>query len=370
MKNINKNINKNIVIVVTMSLYFIIMLGVCLFRTPQEYSDSERRQLKQFPEVTSEKLLDGTFVSELEDYMLDQFPGRDNLRSLKSYMTYYGFMQMDNNGIYISDGYVSSMEYPMNEHSIEHAVERFETVYDLYLKGKDMQIAYAVIPDKNYFMAESSGHLTIDYKALLEKLEKEIDFMEYINIINVLELEDYYRTDTHWRQEKIIDVAKVIGKHFEIDLAGEYTVNRLKNPFYGVYYGQAALPVSPEDIYYLTNDMLEQCVVYDYENNREMTIYDMEKAYGKDPYEMFLSGSLSLLTIENDNAKTDKELVVFRDSFGSSLVPLLAEGYRKITLVDIRYIPSERVGKFVEFDNQDILFIYSTHVLNNSETIK
>ena len=96
----------------------------------------------------------------------------------------------------------------------------------------------------------------------------------------------------------------------------------------------------------------------------------MEKAYGKDPYEMFLSGSLSLITIENENAKTDKELVIFRDSFGSSIAPLFVEGYKKITLVDIRYIHPDMLEKYIEFNNQDVLFMYSTSVLNNSETIK
>ena len=96
----------------------------------------------------------------------------------------------------------------------------------------------------------------------------------------------------------------------------------------------------------------------------------MEKAYGKDPYEMFLSGSLSLITIENPNATTDKELVIFRDSFGSSIAPLLVEGYAKITLVDIRYITSDLVGRFIDFENQDVLFLYSTLVLNNSVTLK
>ena len=95
----------------------------------------------------------------------------------------------------------------------------------------------------------------------------------------------------------------------------------------------------------------------------------MEKAYGKDPYQMFLSGSISLMTIENPNATTDKELIIFRDSFGSSITPLLVEGYAKITLVDIRYIIPDRLGGFVNFEGSDVLFLYSTLVLNNSETI-
>ena len=51
-------------------------------------------------------------------------------------------------------------------------------------------------------------------------------------------------------------------------------------------------------------------------------------------------------------------------------MPLLAEGYARITLVDIRYVAPERLGMWLTFDNQDVLFLYSTPVLNNSETLK
>ena len=126
----------------------------------------------------------------------------------------------------------------------------------------------------------------------------------------------------------------------------------------------------PDVIYYLDHDVLNQCKVYDFQNEKDILIYDMAKAQGEDPYEMFLSGAISLITIENPNATTDKELIIFRDSFASSLAPLLAEGYAKMTLVDIRYIRSDMLSQFITFENQDVLFIYSTLVLNHSETLK
>ena len=85
---------------------------------------------------------------------------------------------------------------------------------------------------------------------------------------------------------------------------------------------------------------------------------------------MFLGGSKSLLVIENPDALSDKELVIFRDSFGSSLTPLLIESYSKITVVDIRYMMSNILGNFIEFDDQDVLFMYSMPVINNSNTMK
>ena len=52
------------------------------------------------------------------------------------------------------------------------------------------------------------------------------------------------------------------------------------------------------------------------------------------------------------------------------MVPLLVQGYARVTLVDIRYIQIDVLDRFLEFSGQDVLFLYSTLVLNNSETIK
>ena len=111
--------------------------------------------------------------------------------------------------------------------------------------------------------------------------------------------------------------------------------------------------------------------VYNYETGKPGAVYDMEKGAGNDPYELFLSGSISLLSIENPNAETDRELIVFRDSFGSSLIPLLAEGYGTVYAVDIRYIASDALQRVVSFpQGADVLFLYSTTVLHNSITLK
>ena len=77
-----------------------------------------------------------------------------------------------------------------------------------------------------------------------------------------------------------------------------------------------------------------------------------------------------MLTIENPNAATEKELIVFRDSFGSALVPLLLKDYKTVTVVDIRYLASDFVGDYVDFHGQDVLFLYSTLILNSSTTLK
>lgn len=333
------------------------------------FSVTERRKLAQKPQFTIQSVFRGSYMEKMEEYVEDQFPARDFLRTVKSSFQRYILQSTDNNEIYCKDGYLAKMEYPMKEDSIRYAANVFTGMYEKYLKETEVEAYLCVIPDKNYVLA-GKEHLSFDYDEFAEVLQKQVSFADHIDIYDRLELTDYYKTDSHWRQEKITDIADRIAEKMGVSLSGDYEETQLETSFYGVYYGQMALPVEPDTICFCTNPILDQCTVYDHENEKEIPLYDITKAEGSDPYELFLGGNVSLVTIENPNAVSDKELVVFGDSFARSLVPLLAEGYAKTTLVDIRYLQSASVGKFVSFEDQDVLFIYSTLVLNNSITLK
>ena len=342
------------------------------FGPKQEMSEAERRPLKQMPEITLETLLNGKFMSEFEDYSLDQFPLRDSFRQVKSLFHYYVLGQKDNNDIYIADGYAVKQEYPYNPESVDHALNRFSYLYEKYLAESGSEIFMTIVPDKGYYLGQESGHLTMDYDAMFASFEQGMPWAEFVDITDTLSAEDYYRTDTHWRQENLLDTAQKLCEALGVAApqAGDFTPAALERPFYGVYYGQAALPMDPETMYVMESDLLKDCTVLDWESGKNNAVYDMSKLESRDLYDVFLSGSRSLLTIENPNASTDRELIVFRDSFGSSIVPLLVQDYARVTLVDIRYIQIDVLGRFLEFDGQDVLFLYSTLVLNNSSTIK
>ena len=340
------------------------------FAPPKEMSDSERRPLAQLPEISLDALSGGKFMSGFEKYALDQFPLRDGFRTLKSLFHQYVLMQGDNNGIYLHDGYAAKQEYPFNPDSVSHAMERLNHIHEKYLE--DSRAYMAVIPDKGYYLAEDAGQLAMDYEALFAMVENAMPWAEHISVTESLSLEDYYRTDTHWRQELLPETAGVICEAMGVSSpkAEDYTAVALERPFYGVYYGQAALPMEPETMYILESDLLADCTVYDYETGKTGAVYDLTKLDSRDLYDVYLSGARALLTIENPHAENDRELIVFRDSFGSSLVPLLVQDYARVTLVDIRYISSDLLGQYLDFHGQDVLMLYSTLILNGSSAMK
>lgn len=351
---------------------------LCLFMPKPEFLDSERREPADFPEFTWETVMkDGneyinSFMKKFDDnYTPDNFPFRDAFRSIKGFVVNYVFNHKDKDGVFVADGYITEMQDTLNEDSIAHAADRFQFIYDKYLKDKGIAPYLSIIPDKAYFLAEQNGYLSMDYEAFVEKMVESVEFAEYIDIMSSLSIEDYYKTDTHWRQEKLVEIAALLVNGMGGNYDSKYDVNTLDHPFFGVYSGRVGRPVDPETIYYLTNDNMKNIKVIDHENGgKEISLYDMVKATGKDPYDMFLSGELSKVTIENPNAKTDKELVIFRDSFGRSIIPLLADDYAKITVIDIRYAHPMMLLAGIEFEDQDVLFLYSTLVLNNSAELK
>ncbi len=244
-------------------------------------------------------------------------------------------------------------------------------MYDSYLTANDGHIYLSVIPDKGSFTVPPEGYTPASAQETAEALLAQLDFVQYADIAPGLTLEDYYRTDPHWRQECLIDVARTLAQAMSVPPAGDFQENTVDVPFYGTYAGKAEDPLAADTLRYLTSEVLDACTVYDYETERQETLYDLSAVETDTPYDLYLQGSRSLLRIDSPLAATDRTLVVFRDSFGSSLIPLLSESYRTIYAVDIRYLSSQLLGRFLTLDDsEDVLFLYSTMVLQNSRTMK
>ncbi len=333
-------------------------------------SDSERRPLEQFPKITGENVLSGGFSRDFADYAVDQFPMRDSFRTLNAFWNYYGLQKKDNNGIYLHDGYAAKMEYPLKPNMIDYAAARFEDLYRMYLADTDCKIHFAMVPDKSYYLAEPAGVLRMDYEAMSAALQEKLPWANFIDLTDSLSVQSYYRTDTHWSQDKILPAAEKIAESMGAKAPGGFAQAALDREFYGVYYGQAALPMAPDTLRYLTWEGMEDCEVFSYDTGKTTKIYDIDKLASRDLYDVFLSGGMAVQTITNPHAETDRELVIFRDSFGSSLAPLLVQSYAKITLIDTRYIYPKMLSEYVEFTDQDVLFLYSSLVLNSSSTLK
>ncbi len=228
-------------------------------------------------------------------------------------------------------------------------------------------VYFTIVPDKNYFV--DKDNLKLDYNKMEDMLKADLTFAEYIKINDLLELSDYYKTDTHWKQENILKIAEKIANQTNANISKDYETIKITD-FKGVYSGQLPISSENDEIKVLTNATLKRCKVYNYETKEYSGIYNLKKINSLDKYDIYLSGATPMLTIENPDYNGTRELIVFRDSYGSSLIPLLVTGYSKVTVVDTRYISPKLLNQYIEFKDQDVLFMYSTLIINNSTTLK
>ena len=262
--------------------------------------------------------------------------------------------------IQYNDFYMDSMG-TINTEYVTNFTSKVESVCKEYLSGAS-NIYYAVIPSKQYFINDKVEN-PFDYTSMMNIIRSGITSAKEIDLTGTLELDDYLKTDPHWKQEGLQCVLDALGETmgFTVDLS-TFTKNSVPN-FTGQH-GYNKENFAHETMTYLTNEAIDNATVDNFQDKDFTKVYNTAKLETSTPYDMFLSGSTPLLTITNDSAKSDKELVMFRDSYACSLAPLLIENYKTITLVDLRYMASSLLPQYVDFTGKDVLFMYNDQIIN------
>jgi len=213
---------KNIVSVIVFALLFVTISAACIFTPDKEYSNSERRELSKFPKASAESVFSGDFSSQFDSYTTDQFPKREAFRTIKAALSQFALKKLDNNGLYSVKGHISKIDAKENEAMLNHAAERFTYIYNTYLNNNKVYLS--IVPDKNFVLAKSNGYPSLDYTKFIKKMRSKVDFMEYIDVTHLLSEDDYYTTDTHWRQENIVDISRHLLTSMKTDInGGKYT---------------------------------------------------------------------------------------------------------------------------------------------------
>lgn len=352
----------------------------------QAVSKTERRKLAKKPVFTVAAFGDGTYMEQLETYFSEQFPVRDGLRTVKAETETALLGKADTNGYFKVEDGIYHLEAELNEKNVGRVADSIEKLCTEQFQNADCYVA--VIPDKNYYLAaqcEDAGsenekwkgnilkhYPTLDYARLDEMIQAEIPSVQKINLYDKLHLEDYYRTDLHWKQEKITGVVDTL-----VQSMGQQT-NTISDgwqiateDFVGAYGAASALKTTPDKMIYRTDPSIERMQVYDYERKQNVSVYAPEKIGGMDDYDFYLWGARALLTIQNPECHNGKKLLLFRDSFGSSIAPLLAEYYEEVTLVDLRYVSASHALELLgDTEYQDVLFLYSAPILNHGDSLR
>lgn len=272
----------------------------------------------------------------------------------------------DHDGYYLSNGFIIEQTGTLNEKSVQRFAEKVRTLIDTVLTNANAYY-YAVVPEKGWFTAEQ-GWPTLDYYAMEAQLQHLLNgTATYIPIANTLSLEDYYYTDRHWRQEQLFPVVHALGDTMNFSISASEFTQTHNGSFRGAYPKSLHRFTASDTLTTLTSSILERVQVDNLQAPKLQSIYGFPTESSKESsYNFFLAGASPLIQIHSPHSRSERHLIIFRDSFASALAPLLCHEYRNITLVDLRYFSSVLLPDYLNADHCDILFLFSTAIINQS----
>lgn len=333
----------------------LVLGGVLTVALPQNtFSENENRYLQTTPEVSGEAILDGSFQSELDAYMNDQFPFRDMWTAIGSAVKKLtgrkdiGGAFLGKDGYYfekVTDADIDRARFLRNLRLVDAFAAQHSgaavTVMPVPSAGtilSDKLPAYAPLYDADalYTLAGQTlqhGTLVDLRPALTAAAAKQ---------------QVYYKTDHHWT------TAGAAVAYTALTDRPAPPLDTVSDGFYGTLYSKtldaAAVPdrvqVAPiADTVQATADG-EPCAVYATEKLKE-----------KDQYTVFFGGNHGLVTMTG-GCQNGKTLLIVKDSFANCLAPMLTADYETVLMVDLRFYVESVSALMTEHGVSDVLFLY------------
>lgn len=370
-KMYRKKIIKNKYFKILTLLFLVFTVGMVILNAitkDKEFSQSENRMLAKKPKFTIERLLEGRFSTKYEKYKVDQFIGRDFFINVKSHIDKM-LGKNENNGVYIcDDGYlIEDFKRPDEKYLNENikAINAFSKKY------KEINQYMLIAPNAISILNDKLPKFApvVNQKKYLADLNKSLN--DKINFVDAYKaISDhkdeyiYYKTDHHWTTLGAYYGFLESAKSMKLDTKGNnYNIEPVTNDFHGTLYSKSGFASKDSDTVnvYLPKDKEDEVVVnYVEEKKKSPSIYDSKKLQNKDKYEVFLGGNHPLVKI-NTTSKSEKKLLLIKDSYANSFVQFLTPYFSKIVMVDPRYF-YEDIEQLINKEKiTDMLYLYNAN---------
>ena len=310
----------------------------------RSFSQMENRNLQQFPDATGNKILSGEFSEEFEKYMSDQIILKDSLVRIKVLENRVLGQTLINGTYFAEDGMlISQYVNPYNQLS-----KNLQYVNEFADLNEEFNVTWFVAPNvcciyedrlpsyaENYDQREVMAYI-------LGNVSENIQFIDCTDALyNARDEYIFYNTDHHWTMKgayigysKLCEALGVTATSME-----EYQVVVGSEEFYGTLYSNApTFSQEPDEVLIYNNPLGEYTVEYLDEGTVSDSLYNLDNLEIKDKYTTYLDGNHSIIKITSNAVSGDSgKLLVVKDSYAHSLLPLLADNYSEIYVVDLRY---------------------------------
>lgn len=338
----------------------------------REFSENENRYLAETPEFSWEKVLEGEFQEDLESYLNDQILGRDFWITAKtSIQKFIG--DSDIGGAYVGkDGYDFEKIIP---ESVDEDLFVKNTVavkdYLDYCKNQgieESQISFLLVPTSGLVMEDKlpANARLFDQEKYLEEAKATIGEQYVVDVTKELQEaakteQVYYRTDHHWTSTGALIAYEKWCSDTGMDFLGReaYQQKNVTDTFRGSLYSKILDYDSAYDSIwtYAKDENTDYTITIDGEEAE--SFYVESKLKEKDKYTYFFGGNYGETIITNNGNKNGRRLLVIKDSFANCFVPLAAEDFEEIYMIDLRYCKEDMAAYVKDKGVTDVLILYN-----------
>lgn len=344
----------------------VLLMAVNLLVPDREYSSDENRRLAGRPRITPDSLISGTFVDKYETYLTDQFAGRALLRKLRVTVDRLGGGREENGVLFGRNGQLLEQIVVPDQ---ENLTDNLDAIRAFAEANPDLTVSMMLVPDAANVLNDSLPALAVvaDQKRMIaqvkRELEETINWIDVESILSEVEGEQiYYKTDKYWTSGGAYAVFQESAQQLGItgSSVGRFATYPITTTFHGGLAARSGYERNVREvieIYTPTEGDADVVVNYVDEQRKTTSLYDSAKLESADQYDVFLGGDTSVIDIKTASDRAAR-LLVIKDSFANSFIPLLAPYYREIVVVDPRYYGGTIEDIMDTYRITDALFLY------------
>jgi hypothetical protein len=237
------------------------------------------------------------------------------------------------------------------------------------------RISFMLVPTSGLILEEKLPDHAILFaqENYMDEIRQSIEDYNFMDVRQILQEHNqeyiYYKTDHHWTTDGAYwayqQWCSQTGHTFrEKDQYEELTVT---DAFRGSLYSKILDYDSAYDQIHVLQPVGEQESYEVVADGIDIGgFYQEDKLEQKDKYAYFFGGNYGEVRITNtalvqskQNHTKERNLLVIKDSFANTFVPLIAQEYDHVYMVDLRYYNNDMAGYISENNITDILVLYN-----------
>lgn len=327
------------------------------------------------------QLLSGETASLMEQSFSSAFPFREQLLQL-GWDIRFASGNRQEEGCFIGNGHIIPNISAPSERCLEQNIDgiaRFAAV------NSRIPVYFALIPTAAAIeqddLPEFSTSYMVNQKGLIEEIYQALSGSVstvdiYGSLFNNNEKYLYYRTEDNLTALGGYYVYSSIGARMghKTRSLGDFDIQYARHDFVGSLGQQFPYARVKPDIISLFHYRKygRRYRVETLSGGEELTmgsLYDMEKLSSENPMEVYLGERGTMTAIYVEDGPYSQRLLVFADKSCLSWLPMLANHYEEVLLVDLESATSEEIRYLDTFYYDQVLFAYSTDTFMHQDYI-